>query len=219
MDKLFIPVFLTAFLILSHALAETSAPIKRLEDGRIEMGEVTIDPQKRSLTFPATVNMQTGMVEYVVVTSTGKTHESVLRTEAKPFHIHTAMLLLGAKGGRDPAAFLDPKKELPGEQIQIFAAWQDQRRPLQELVAHATNSRPMTLPHWIYNGSYASDDGRFLAQVEGSIVSLISDRGALINNPRQDRDNDELWTVNTNTVPEVGTPVQVIIELPVPPSK
>ena len=53
----------------------------------------------------------------------------------------------------------------------------------------------------------------FLAQKEGSIVSLIADPAALVNNPRPDRENDELWTLRTPKIPPVGTPVQVTIRL------
>ena len=69
------------------------------------------------------------------------------------------------------------------------------------------------MTNWVYNGSRSSQ-GVFLAQQDGSIVSLIADPGALVNNPREDRENDELWIVNTNTVPAVNTEVQITFELP-----
>jgi hypothetical protein len=198
------------------ARAETNAPpVKDLGGGRMEIGKVLLDRSNRSISFPAAVNMQTGVVEYVVVTTKGKTHESVLRTEAEPFHLHTAMLLLGARTatGTDPAIFFDPKKELPGEKVEIYASWKDQiRRPLQQMLLNVVTKEPMAVSNWVYNGSQVID-GKFLAQQDGSIVSLIADASALINNPREDRENDELWVVNTNRVPAVGTEVQVTIEL------
>src|SRR5687768_133237 len=75
----------------------TNAPIKDLGEGRLQIGSVTVDSKQKTLTFPALVNMTTGLVEYLVVTTGGKVHESLLRTDAEPFHIHTAMLLLGLK--------------------------------------------------------------------------------------------------------------------------
>jgi hypothetical protein len=52
-----------------------------------------------------------------------------------------------------------------------------------------------------------------MAQREGSIVSLIADPNALVNNPRKDRENDELWILNREAIPAVGTPVQVTFTL------
>jgi len=70
----------------------------------------------------------------------------------------------------------------------------------------------MSRGNWVYNGSRIVE-GTFLAQRDGSLVSIISDQDALINNPRPGRENDEIWQVNTNTVPPVGTAVQITIKL------
>src|SRR5688572_10164813 len=61
------------------------------------IGAVTLDKEQRSVNFPAAINQRTGIVEYAVVTTAGKTHESIFKTEAQPFHVHLAMLLLGAR--------------------------------------------------------------------------------------------------------------------------
>src|SRR5687767_4678849 len=75
---------LCCFAILAGAAmtaAQTNAPIKDLGEGRLQIGSVTLDTKLKSLTFPAAINMTTGMVEYALVTVTGKVHESLLRTE------------------------------------------------------------------------------------------------------------------------------------------
>ena len=194
--------------------ATNRPPVRDLGGGVFEIGKVLLNQPARTVTFPALVNMRAGVVEYLVVTSAGKVHESVLRTEAEPFHIHAAMLLLGVKtaGSNDLAVFFDRTKQLPGERVKISASWRDQSLPIQELVFHAERKAPMSVPHWIYNGSQTRE-GKFLAQQEGSIISLIADPSALVNNPREDRENDELWTVRANALPEIGEPMQVTITL------
>jgi hypothetical protein len=90
------------------------------------------------------------------------------------------------------------------------------KHPIHSFLAFAQSKRPVTsedIPRWIYNGSRFADAGVFLAQKEGSIVSLIADPAALVNNPRPDRENDELWTLHTPKIPPVGTPVQVTVRL------
>jgi hypothetical protein len=39
----------------------------------------------------------------------------------------------------------------------------------------------------------------------------------LINNPRKGNDNDQMWNVNGETTPGVGTPVEICFKL-VPPA-
>jgi hypothetical protein len=63
---------------------------------------------------------------------------------------------------------------------------------------------------WIFNGSEVVQ-GVFRAAREGSIIAIIDDPDALINNPRPGRDDDELWRVNDRVVPPVGTAVRLTI--------
>ena len=70
----------------------------------------------------------------------------------------------------------------------------------------------MTEGPWTYNGSEMYD-GKFLAQVDGSVAALVRDSGALMNNPRPGNDDDQIWEVYSKVTPPVGTAVDVIIEL------
>jgi hypothetical protein len=206
---------------IDGAETSTNTPVKDLGESRLQIGAVTIDSKQKSLTFPALVNMTTGLVEYLVVTTGGKVHESLLRTDAEPFHIHSAMLLLGLKQATnaETTAFFDAKKQIPGAPVSIDVTVpmpEAGKYPIHNFLAFAQSKRPVTsedIPRWIYNGSRFADAGVFLAQKEGSIVSLIADPAALVNNPRPDRENDELWTLHTPKIPPVGTPVQVTIRL------
>jgi hypothetical protein len=70
----------------------------------------------------------------------------------------------------------------------------------------------MVSSSWIYNGS-AVWNGTFLAQREGSLVSLVTDRSALANYSGPGHDNDHIWTANTNNLPGEHTPVEVTLKL------
>ena len=69
-----------------------------------------------------------------------------------------------------------------------------------------------------FNGSRVWE-GRFIAQSEGSIVSLITDEDALFNNPRPGREDDSNWQIVPKNLPPRGTPVQVMIQLEPKPAK
>ena len=207
--------FLLFSALAFAATPPTNAPIKELPGGLLQIGFVILDPKEKSLSFPAAVNMRTGLVEYAVVTTSGKIHESIFKSEAEPFHIHTAMLLLGAKPETniDAAVFFDPKREIPGAKLKIDVITRgpgSRTNRIDQFLRNAQDKAPRQnqISFWIYSGSRFSD-GTFLAQREGSIISLIADPAALINNPRQDRENDELWSANTAEVPPIETRVEI----------
>jgi hypothetical protein len=65
---------------------------------------------------------------------------------------------------------------------------------------------------WVYTGSRVIE-GLFLAEIDGSVVSLVTDGEALINNEGSGHDNDIIWLANTNSLPPTNTPVTVSIKL------
>ena len=199
------------------------------DDGAAPTGNATtldfrgihIDKEKRTVTFPAAINMRDGMLEYLIVAETGKTHESLLSTKIAPYDIQVAMLLLGiAPAGKADAeppgqlnkAYLSSAPELKGEKVSLFLAWPGHRVRAEDLIWNLHENAPMTEGPWVYNGSELYD-GRFLAQIDGSVTALVRDSAALMNNPRPGNDDDQIWQVNPKVTPPVGTAVDVIIEL------
>ncbi|MBN2505920.1 MAG: hypothetical protein JXQ71_04430 [Verrucomicrobia bacterium] len=193
-----------------------SPPVRLIRPGVLEVGAVRLERERNVITFPAVVNMNAGIAEYLLVASSGKTHESVLRTDVPPYQIHVAMLLLGARGAGTNAFPDDPRQPLPGDRVSLEITWtaggREHRRRGEEWVQHRQTGQPLSPGPWIYNGSRVVE-GAFLAQLEGSIVSVITDSHALVNNPRPGHDNDELWIIRSEGSPEVETPVTVAIRL------
>jgi hypothetical protein len=194
----------------------TNAPLKQIQPGVFELGQVRWDKDKRTVSFPASVNQREGNIEYVVVTATGKTHESLLRTTAEPYHLQLAFLLLGAKGAGTNNLPEEPVNPLPGEKVEVEFNWnvdgKMQRFRAEEFVHDRKANGPARRGDWIYTGSRLREDG-FAAQLDGSIVSLITDADALINNPRPGREDDDNWLVRTNNLPPLHAPVEVTIRL------
>lgn len=206
-------MFLAIGLAAVGGVEKTNHPaIKQIAPGRFQIGRVTLDKQSRSVSFPAIVNMTEAIVEYVVVTREGKVHESLLRTDAAPKDIHVAMLLLDAKGAGTNAVPEDPLKPIPGDPVIIEVSWKNKRGErrvrVEELIWNTQLKTNLSKGVWIYNGSRI-ENGAFMADLEGSIVSLITDPFALVNNPRPGRDNDDLCEVNSKAVPPLDTAVEV----------
>jgi hypothetical protein len=169
-----------------------------------------------------------------MVTPEGSTHESVLVSEAGPVNLHTAMLLLGAKGAAPKAGTTSPGQlnaevlatmpKLVGDRLQLSVKWKDKEGkehtiPAERWVVKKTfakNEKPTETPMvdgpWLYNGSYFVE-GKFLAHMEGVFAAINTNPSALINNPRVGANDDKLWFAHKAVLPPVGTPVEFIIKL------
>jgi len=215
------------------ALLCCALPLRaQTDDGQtLDFRGITIDKAKRTVTFPATINMTDGLLEYLLVTDMGKTHESLLSTKIAPYDIQVAMLLLGIKPAGKAAAepppqlnrqYLRKAPPLKGPAIALFIAWRDargdHRARAESMIRNLTTNAPMTDGPWIYNGSEMYG-GKFLAQVDGSITALVRDPAALVNNPRPGNDDDQIWEASAKAAPPVGTAVDVTIALEEIPSK
>jgi hypothetical protein len=198
----------------------TNLPLKEISPGRFQLGRVLLNKEARSVSFPAVVNLKESPVEYFLVADYGKIHESVLRSAVQPFHVNLALLLLGAKGAGTNALPEDPKLALPGDKVTIEVRWKtdkgEKTARAEDLVFNRRTQSPMARGSWVYTGSVIFE-ATFLAQQEGSIVSLMTDPVALVNNPQPGREDDENWRPNPKALPDVETPVDVTIQLnPIP---
>lgn len=200
----------------------TNPPVRWLGGGLYEIGGVRLDKTGRTVTFPATVNLREETVEYAVVHKSGKTHESIFRTDARPLDIQLALLLLGLKGAMTNSFGADGKALPAGDKVWIEASWTNRTTRVQYAMEDLVWKREskMTPPpgEWIYNGSNFSE-GAFTAQRDGSIVSIHIDPDALINNPRPGRENDDLHLPNAAKLPPIGTLVEITIRLVGQPSR
>lgn len=210
--------------------ARTNQLLRPIGQEKFALGDIKLDKTLRTVTFPITLNRVEGPMEYLLVTSHGKIHESIFRTETKPEELHIAMLLLGAMGaGSNSIAkpvegpVSNPSKEIiQGDPIKVALKWtiegKDIERPAEDLVLNNETHATLKSGNWVYNGSVIWQ-GKFIAKLEGSMVSLITDRTALINNIAEGHDNDQIWTVNTNTLPPAGAELQMIFRLAGRPQK
>lgn len=192
---------------------------------RARIGMVTIDRKSRTISFPARLNMQSGLLEYALVTAKGKAHEALLTTEALPLHVHLAAVLLQIarpEGGGEPA------------KVSIEVEWQAngpaRRVPLESLIARAkgvaldpvaaraaepADDVPSTEPGdalepgpWDYCGSTVRR-GALMAAAQGSVISLLKDPDALVCNPRPGNNNDRLHVPGAQLPPAPNFPVVI----------
>lgn len=198
-----------------QAKSPDAAPIEKIGPGVFRMGEIQIHKGARSVTFPAEVNMEKGLLEYLLVCSSGKTHESLLRTNVSPYELNIALLLLGFEGTDAPQAEQGAADAPRGEPVEIMLIYphknKNERTPAAAWITMKVGEKEESpVMEWVYTGSKIFE-GKFLAQEQGSVVAIYHDPAALFDNRAPNGGNDEIWFVNERAVPPVGTPVTVII--------
>jgi hypothetical protein len=209
---------------LSVPDAPASAPGSVKTDGDlIKIGDrIAVIKSRRAISFPAWVNQAQGVIEYAVVMRSGKTHEALFATDAGSRDLHAAALLLNVAPEEIITKPNEPWLVPNASAIDIEITWdlggKKRTYPLSDLVVlrnEKTKDADEKFPSqmWWYNGSRLIEGGAFVAQTGGSIVSLIFDPDALINNPGIDRNDDDIHFINTAFVPPVNTPVTITMRL------
>lgn len=193
-----------------------AAAIEKVATGVFRIGDIVINKNDRSITFPAQVNMDRGMLEYLIVHRKGKTHESLLNTLVEPYDLQIAFLLLGFEGSDKKLAMQGDPSIPQGDAIGILIRQKDgaqaeaiaAERWLINKFDDAT--RDVETMKWVYTGS-VTFQGRFMSQESGSVVAIWHDPVALIDNASPGGESNRIWFVKEGTVPPVGTPVEVIL--------
>jgi hypothetical protein len=209
-------------------------PMVKTGDSTYEMGGVVFNSATREIRIPTVVNMNEGVIEYALVTETGKTHESLLRTKVRPFDVNIAMLLCHyeANAGelikilREPGPELDAlaakKMQHPGaNHVLLTVEWTDKdgkhSAPMGQWIHNEREKKTLDIPFWIYNGSDLGD-GVFMADGDGSFVSVHFDLVGIMGSNAKWCGDDNNWTLETKSIPPVAYPVTLIIS-PAPPAK
>lgn len=187
-------------------------PLKKIAPGVFEIGGVRIVKEKGLIEFPALVNMDKGLLEYLIVGDSGKVHESLLRTDVEPYSIQIALLMIGLEGTTNPLSQQGDPRKPEGDPVSIWVKKTDSEKiRIEQWIALGEKRDAVKPTNYIFTGSIISD-GVFMAQTEKSIAALFHDPVAIIDNPMPEGASDEMWFVNEKQTPPVGTKVTVIIQ-------
>ncbi len=209
--------------------ALTPPAMEEISPGVYKIGKMRLDKAAGTLSLPAAINMDFGLVEYALVTPQGSTHESTLVTDMQPSDIHFAMLLLGAKGapadtapgnaprsGQIDIEYLRSLLKPKGDAISLTVKWTEEgtekTAQLEDWLIDNQSNEVMKSGPWLYTGSMLVGQ-TFLAQADGNIIAVITAPSALINNPRPGSSNDKIWFSHRDSIPAKDTPVELTITL------
>jgi hypothetical protein len=203
---------------------EKRPPIERIDDQRVKVGGILVDRLHKRVEIPSRVNLTKGILEYYMVASRGKLHESVLEMLAEPSHLHLALILAGFEptrlGKKDPKT---NRKEVlfAGSMLRVYLRWyapelqREQWLPASAWLFDRSQDAPPSTVTYVFKGSQFFK-GKYIADLDRSVIGLIDD-GSTVLHPTVDIGNpyqgDSLgYEVYTNAIPIKGTTVTVVIQ-------
>jgi hypothetical protein len=205
--------------------APAAQMIEKLGASKYRIGMVTLEQKTREIRFPAKVNMNRGLIEYLLCQQRGKVHETLFVTEISPTHLGAAFALLRYPASNELFPVTDeaghptglyPKVNQAvkdGARIAIEVEWtndgKSRRLAVNGWIQHTVKSTAMKPGPWLYTGGDFSQS-KFVPEQTGDLAAIMAVPGAMIHFPGPDND-DKSWQVRSDHVPPVGTPVTIII--------
>lgn len=202
---------------------------------KLDFPGVAINLQERCVDVESSVCLDRGALELVACTKGTKEHESIVAIEARPRHIHAALLLLGAKPG-SPATRMQVGDQagrwvdIPpkGGAVDVFLVLKGKEgmiaeRPISDFIApsrkrsddsaSADHAAGFPTHTFVFAGSVLYGDGpgprRYASDDSGNVISLSTFGDESLCLPAiHSQDNDALmWQVNATNLPAVGSKV------------
>ena len=173
-----------------------SVKFKRLPNGDIRLGGITVHRKARQVSFKAKINQMAGPLEVLIATPVGRLHESLLCADISPLHLQTVLYLLDLKNG--PRRDTDAAKQ--GTIIDVDVEWSDKdgktfREPVEHWVVDQQLGKPMQRSGWVFVGS-SIIDGAFQADVGGNIVLVYTGADTILDIPGKGGDDDTIFVAN-----------------------
>lgn len=221
--------------------ARKISPAMRAALEKLVMPGVRINLDQWCVDVDSRVCLKEGLLELIACTKDTKEHESILMIEAKPSHVHTALLLLGAKPGSpamqrmtesDPPRFIStpPHGGLVGVYLLFKdAAGVEKEHPISDFLLPAdddggTGGGPQTekkrgfpTHEFLFAGSILAGDGkgprRYLCDESGNVISLstFGDEVLCLPGFHEQANGALIWQVNGEKLPELDS--RIILRL------
>lgn len=206
---------------------KTVPPFEPLADGQLKIGKVTVNHKERTVSFPAQINLQEGILEYICSMPNGKIHESLLVSEADPLHISLGMTLLKFHRFekffpmRDEnfewLPFTEPKPaDYANSYVQISMTYthegKEHKSDFSDFVINSRTRKGLSPNAWLYTNSFFYE-GAYQASLSGEIIAIFASRTSPINyiGDFHDGVNDTGWVANPKQKLPLGAAVTITI--------
>jgi len=188
-----------------------------LANDSLELGEIEVNAKERTITFPAKINQDGEIAEFLLVHKNGKVHEALWSTEVTAVELATAMALFEFEVDKENVKDVPKTVENVGElpEMKVFVSTdKEEWIPATKFIGYKGKGEALDEHPWHYRGSYFWND-KFMAQVEGDLIAIYTNVNALFLMEHTERLDDTLWFSNTNELGKQNDPVFLKIVLPI----
>ncbi|MDA0837685.1 MAG: YdjY domain-containing protein [Planctomycetota bacterium] len=178
-----------------------------------------MDLKKKRVEVQGNICLDQGLIEYLACARGGKEHESLLVMDCKPHELFLALQTLGLRPGKG-VDFQGEQRTPSGDKVYLYLEYKEDdkvvRHRVEDLVWDIQAKKTMERTPWIFVGSKFLNDpdtGKpiFMAQLEGNIIATYHDPYAIFDHPLDTGADDTFYHTNEKLVPQVGTPIKLII--------
>lgn len=196
----------------------------KINENEYLLHDILINTKERSITLPARVNMDSGLIEVVLCRPEGKTHESLLVTNVTPVEFNTSLLLLGFdpvnKVPDDPSDWdpLSPYRSITttGDTVFVFIEMElnghTVKKPVEDFIYDKRTGKSLVPGTWLYLGAVTHYTGHIIMDNEVSMIVTYHDPIALMELNEKGKYNDEYFYVNEASGLIPGQEVRLIIK-------
>ena len=238
-----LPAIILAFSLTAMA-EESSAPALQPDASRFEpalkklkLPGVDINLKERCVDVASVVCLAEGALELIACTKDTKEHEAIIMIEAVPKHVHTALLLIGAKPG-SPAMRKAVDKEqtrwidIPpsGGAVDVSLVITDKEgktveRPISDFIVanddesntavEGAKQERFPTNTFVFAGSILHGEGdgprQYIADSSGNVISITTfgDELLCLSDFHDNANGALMWQIDSKHLPPVGTKVKL----------
>jgi hypothetical protein len=206
----------------------TDSPVEAEDENIVTLrGGGKFYVEEKRIEIPGEILMARGLIELFACSEGGKDHESIMRLDVLAEDLNLALIMMELEPGTPPES-LEEAKASDGDRVIIEVKIEGENPKTlraEELIWNKAYDEPMEQVGFVYVGSAFIDEididtgkptGRriFLASQNKSLITTYRDHTTLLDNPLPWGANDNLYYVNEEVIPEIGTKITAIIRIP-----
>ncbi len=194
----------TLLALVFGAAAATAQTIDEATLEKLKLPGIRIDAKQKHVDVDGTVCLDSGALELVACTKDTKEHESIVLLNAKPVHIHMALLLIGAVPGSPAMQKQVGEGEekrwvfyrASGQPVEVLLVYQGEdgkevAKPVADFIRKIqgedvfvegqkpkAKGEPFPTSTFLFMGSHLIENGegprRYIAEESGNVISISS---------------------------------------------
>ena len=203
---------------MAWCIATHAAPTTRPAEGKLP--HLQLDLAHHQLRVECEAVNPDEKLEFLCCSTGTKEYESVLRSKARPSHLHFALLMLGLEPGQPVKFNRAENKWTPprGPALKVSCEFVRDGKtvclPASQLMRSVKDKTVMPDVRWVFVGASTLDDGEYSADVTGYLITVVNFEHTVVDIPELKSSKNEAleWEINPEAVPKRNTKVTLIIE-------